>query len=308
MPKILGKYVNGNETVTIYSDGTKIRETEDDEFRPAYAENMDIKICNKCTNPETGGLTCAYCHEGSTPHGELADLNQKFIDTLHPYQEVALGGGNVLEHPGLHNFLERLKHQKIITNITLNQRHFENSISVVRELVKQRLIYGLGVSLVNPTEEFISLVKEFPNAVIHVINGIVTIKQLRKLQDNNLKVLILGYKELRRGCTFLDSYEDTVNLNKNMLEAFLPDIIKEGWFKVISFDNLAIEQLGVRKLLSQEDWDEFYAGDDGTVTYYIDMVKKQFAVSSTSPFEERYPILDNVDDMFKVIQDRRKNQ
>ena len=83
-------------------------------------------------------------------------------------------------------------------------------------------------------------------------------------------------------------------------------IIKDGWFSVVSFDNLAIEQLGVKELLSEEEWNDFYAGDDGTVTYYIDMVKKQFAVSSTSPFEERYPILDNVDDMFKVIQNIRK--
>lgn len=302
MANILGRYINGNESVTIYDDGTKIRETEDDEFRPAYAENMDIKICNRCSQG------CAFCHEGSTPDGEVPDLNDAFINTLHPYQEVALGGGNVLEHPGLHNFLERLKDQKVITNITLNQRHFENSISVVRELVKQRLIYGLGISLVNPTEEFISLVKEFPNAVIHVINGIVRISDLKKLANKDLKILILGYKEIRRGKSFLLDHLPSNLYNRDKLKEELPAIIKEGWFKVVSFDNLAIEQLNVKSLLSEDEWNEFYAGDDGTITYYIDMVKKQFAVSSTSPMDERYPLLDSVDEMFKVIQNVRNSR
>jgi len=94
--KLLGEYQNGNVHTQIFDDGTKIRETEDDEFRPAFAENMDIKICNRCTNPLTGGVMCPMCHEGSTPNGKLGDiLNEKFIDTLHPYTEAALGGGDI---------------------------------------------------------------------------------------------------------------------------------------------------------------------------------------------------------------------
>ena len=41
---LLGIYKNGNFTTKLFSDGTKIRETEDDEFIPDFAENMDIKI------------------------------------------------------------------------------------------------------------------------------------------------------------------------------------------------------------------------------------------------------------------------
>ena len=72
--------------------------------------------------------------------------------------------------------------------------------------------------------------------------------------------------------------------------------------KVLSFDNLAIEQLRVKEKISPETWEEFYAGDDGTFTYYIDMVNRQFARSSTAPFNKRYPLLDSVDDMFDVIK------
>ena len=42
--ELLGRYRNGNYVTTILSDGTRIRETNDDEFIPDHAENMDIKI------------------------------------------------------------------------------------------------------------------------------------------------------------------------------------------------------------------------------------------------------------------------
>ena len=153
--ELLGRYKNGNFKTTILSDGTKIRETEDDEFIPAFAENMDIKICNRCS------AGCKFCHEGSIPDGKLGNiLDEKFIETLHPYQEVAIGGGNILEHPDLIPFLYRLKARKVITNVTVNQIHFEQNQELIKELTGRKLIYGLGVSLVNPTEHFINLIKE----------------------------------------------------------------------------------------------------------------------------------------------------
>ena len=47
MKKILGKYRNGNYSVCIFDDGTKIRKTDDDEFCPDFAENIDLKITDK---------------------------------------------------------------------------------------------------------------------------------------------------------------------------------------------------------------------------------------------------------------------
>ena len=86
----------------------------------------------------------------------------------------------------------------------------------------------------------------------------------------------------------------------------LPDIIDR--FNTVSFDNLAIEQLDVHRLLTKEEWDEFYMGDDGTMTYYIDMVEQKFAQSSTASFEERYDLLDSVDEMFDVIVNGNKGE
>ena len=292
--ELLGRYKNGNFVTTILSDGTKIRETKDDEFIPAFAENMDIKICNYCD------MGCKFCHEGSTINGKFGNiLNEKFIDTLHPYQEVAIGGGDATSHPDLIPFLKKLKEQKVIANMTVNQIHFEKKHKLIKKLVDEKLIYGLGVSLVNPTKHFIELIKQYPNAVIHVINGVLKPSDIKALENNNLKMLILGYKHLRRGNEYFEEEQNDIETKQRWLYETLEDIIQK--FKVVSFDNLAIEQLNVKRLLTQEEWNEFYMGDDGKVTYYVDMVERKFAQSSTAPFNKRYDLLDSVDDMFHVI-------
>lgn len=291
---LLGRYKNGNFVTTILSDGTKIRETEDDEFIPSFAENMDIKICNYCD------MGCKFCHEGSTINGKFGNiLNEKFIDTLHPYQEIAIGGGDATSHPDLIPFLQKLKERKVIANMTVNQIHFEKKHELIKKLVDEKLIYGLGVSLVNPTKHFIELIKQYPNAVIHVINGVLKPSDIKALENNDLKMLILGYKHLRRGNEYFETEQNDIETKQQWLYENLEDIIQK--FQVVSFDNLAIEQLDVKRLLTQEEWDEFYMGDDGKVTYYVDMVERKFAQSSTAPFDKRYDLLDSVDDMFKVI-------
>lgn len=288
-------YKNGNYIVKFNTlDGTKIRETEEDEFVPEFAENMDIKITNYCD------MGCKYCHEGSSTKGKHGDiLNEKFLDTLHPYQEVAIGGGDVTSHPDLIPFLQKLKDKKVIINITINQKHFEEKQELIKKLVDEKLVYGIGVSLVDPTDEFISLVKQYPNAVIHVINGILQPSNIETLSDKGLKILILGYKHLRRGNEWYNKDHEHIVANQVWLKENLADVLNH--FNVVSFDNLAIEQLDVRRLLSDEEWDEFYMGNDGTTTYYIDMVERKFAQSSTASFDKRYDLLDSVDDMFRKI-------
>ena len=104
---------------------------------------------------------------------------------------------------------------------------------------------------------------------------------------------------MRRGNEYLSSNSVSLQAKQFWLAKYLPDIIDK--FNTVSFDNLAIEQLDVQRLLSKEEWDEFYMGDDGTMTYYIDMVEQKFAKSSTAPFEERYDLFDSVDEMFEEI-------
>lgn len=291
MLKLLGVYKNGNYTVKVLSDGTKIRETLEDEFIPSFAENCDCKITDKCD----GG--CPFCYEGCTPNGKHGDiLSYKFLDTLHPYTELAING-NDMSHPDLIPFLMKLREKKVIANLTVNQIHFERHQDLIRKLVDEKLIYGLGISLKEPTEEFISLVKTYPNAVIHVINGILSDSDVDMLADNNLKMLILGYKQIRRGEDWYDKDHDNIVAKQIWLKENLDKMLSH--FEVISFDNLAITQLDVKRLMSEEDWEEFYMGDDGGFTFYIDMVEGTFGKNSLAT--ERYPIMDNIDLMFQKI-------
>ena len=213
------------------------------------------------------------------------------------------GGGNILEHPDLIPFLEKLKEKKVIANITVNQIHFEKEQELIKKLVDEKLIYGLGVSLVKPADKFINLIKQYPNAVVHVINGVLTESDVKAMENNNLKMLILGYKHLRRGNEYFEHERERIEANQNWLYENLDDITCK--FKVVSFDNLAIDQLNVKRLLSDKEWDEFYQGDDGSSTYFIDMVERKFAKSSTAPFNRRYELLNSVDDMFKVIRNEK---
>lgn len=292
--ELLGAYRNGNYRTLIMDDGTKIRRTNDDDFIPHFAENIDIKITDKCN------MNCPMCHEGSAENGKHGDImNEKFIDTLHAYQEVAIGGGDITTHPDLIPFLQKLKDRKVIANITVNQIHFEQKQDLIKKLVDEKLIYGLGVSLVNPTEKFISLVKQYPNVVIHVINGILKPSDVEALQNNNLKMLILGYKQLRRGTDWYVEDHENITARQMWLKENIGNIYDK--FKVVSFDNLAIEQLDMRRFFTDKEWEEFYMGDDGNFTYYIDMVERKFAKSSTAPMDKRYDLMDSTDDMFKRI-------
>lgn len=296
---LLYKYRNGNYNVLIFDDGTKVRQTNESVWQPDFAENIDIKLTDKCD-----GL-CEYCYEGSSINGKHGDiLNLKFWDTLHKGQEVAING-NDLSHPDLITLLERLQKQDIIVNMTLNQIHFLKYIDKVKELIKNKLIYGLGVSLVYPSDLLLNTLKEpiFKNVVIHTINGILTKDQAEKLKSNNLKLLILGYKHSRRGDDYFNKEKDLIEKNQKWLKDNIMSLM--GHFNVISFDNLALEQLNMKSKMSEATWNKLYMGDDGTTTFYIDCVNKQFAQSSTSLLDKRYPLLDNIDDMFKVITENK---
>lgn len=292
---VLGKYKNGNYFVTILSDGTKIRYNDSDYFEPSTIESMDLKITNKCN------MGCNFCHEDSSPNGKHGDiLNLPFIDTLLPYTEIAIGGGNPLTHPDLVPFLEKLKERKLIANITFNQYHFMDNVDFIQELVDNKLVYGIGVSMMYASDKFVECVSKLPNAVIHIINGIVSIDDLKMLANHNLKILILGYKEFRRGRQMYSRQSTVIDNMKSALYDALPTIIDDEWFDVVSFDNLAIKQLEPKRLMSEEQWDRFYLGDDGFATLYVDAVEKKYARSSTST--ERYDLLDDIKPMFDKVR------
>ena len=283
---VLGTYINGNHTVTIFDDGTKISSTlnkNDIEFISDFPESIDLKITNYCD------LNCPMCHEKSTKRGKHADLDKPFLNTLQRGTELAIGGGNPLSHPQILPFLQRLKKQGIICN----ERHFLQNISLLQDLISKKLIYGLGISLNlidNKTLEFATKNK---NVVFHVINGL--FKGYSKLANQGFKILILGYKTFGRGKEY---YNEQIAKQLLLDKQNIKNLFNK--FKVVSFDNLALEQLDIKSLVDSDTWDSYFMGADGEASMYIDLVKEQFALSSTT--KTRHALKDDIVKMFNVVK------
>jgi hypothetical protein len=92
----------------------------------------------------------------------------------------------------------------------------------------------------------------------------------------------------------------TDEATKNEYYVELGEMLKH--FDVVSFDNLALKQLETKRLLSEDQWNEFYMGDDGSHTMYIDCINKQFARSSVAPVEDRRDLMDDIKPMFDHIR------
>lgn len=319
MLKVLANYKNGNHSVTICDDGTKIKETFDpnaDHFTYEFPENFDIHINNRCN------AGCPYCHEGSTRDGEVPSLMnmifQKgymikpegdgrlsytgkltpFYNSLRAGTEMAIGGGNIFETPAgeLEFFLLMNKKKHILSNVTINQIHIKPNINRIKKWVDEGLVHGIGVSLVNSKdEEFWKCIDQLgENVVIHTIAGILTEKDLEHLK--NRKILILGYKHLRRGN---DYFSDTVQKNIDWLKDNMKTVSET--VKLMSFDCLGIEQLAPKEVLNitDDEWNTLFQGSDTDVkdndgnitcsTMYIDLVGgAKCARMSTAALDKRF--------------------
>lgn len=292
MSKLLAEYKNGNCNVELYEDGTKIRVWNDNEKAWAeFPESLDCKITDYCDNP----ICIAHCHEKSTKKGLHGDIDAiiNVLKDLPRGVEIAIGGGNPFSHPRFEEFLIRLKEIGLVSNVTVNAYHVPIFKNQIIEWRNRKLIYGLGISYQpNYVKDLLDIADD--NTVVHVIAGVHTPFEVMKL-PRQLKLLVLGYKNYGFG----EKYYKNNPVEKQLK-------IWRGVIKYIiaryhtSFDNLGIAQLDIKSLLSQEQWDELYMGDDGTFTMYIDGVKQEYAKSSTSsrqPFNKM-----NIREMFGQVK------
>jgi hypothetical protein len=310
---ILGDYVNGNHRTILYDDGTRFRETGSyvdgkwvadnaDHFTFDFPESADLKVTDWCD----GG--CPFCHENSTVNGKHGDLSklEHIVETMHPGTEIAVGGGHALACPGLLPFLQRLKERGIIANITVNQKHLGEWSGAIMHLVQDNLVHGIGISLTDSSkvEDLDFIDKLGPNVVIHVIAGIFEDKDIPFVRGR--KVLILGYKMLRRGDSYIAhprKYAEVVH-NMELLRVHWQHILAKEC-KAVAYDNLAIEQLGPKEELCIPDtkYLHLYQGNDtecfdaaGNMTcstMFIDLPNMQVARMSTAPMETRQPFTGN---------------
>lgn len=301
-------YKNGSYLVMILDDGTKIRYNKLNMYKPDRVESMDIKITNKCN------MGCHMCHENSTYDGQHCDFGNalNLIGKIPPYTELAIGGGNPLSYPYLIELLEKCKNKNLIANITVNKYHFIQNFEWIYNLYICKYINGIGISVFDIKDEEIKLIKRI-NGVCHVIIGVTPIEVMEKLADNNIKILVLGYKNFRRGEKHYQDFKNEIDDSINIWSDFVTKAIQEKYYSVISFDNLAIKQLNLKEKLSKEEWDSFFMGDDGidgefsSASMYIDLVEQKFALNSCVPINKRYNCKDFNNDVNKMFSFLLKN-
>ena len=304
--ELLHKYTNGNTVVSIYDDGTKIRECPDGVVaKPIHPESMDIKISNRCGNVASD--LCKYCHEMSHPKGAIADLDRLLdvLKLLPAGTECALGGGQAQSHPDLIPFVEALKNQGLIANMTINQKHFRKDKDIITKLVSEKLIRGIGVSYSDPQylpdiEPIINRTNDMVFHVIMGVNSVEVINELRKFCNKNnktCKVLVLGYKTYGFGKPYYDLNKESIEENKLQWYRRLALHFKEPDL-VLSFDNLAIQQLNLRRFFTDKAWNKFYMGKEGTASCYLDAVKQEYAICSVDPNRVSW----NDTDLFSFFQ------
>lgn len=290
MSTLISSYKNGNCLVNLYQDGTKERFVKVGEKpQPIHPDNMDVKITNWC---DAG---CSYCHESSNTRGKHAHL-QVTIDLLKQLPsgvEIAIGGGHPLSHPDFDNFVKELTDHGLVCNITINQHHFTKEQQRVENLVSDGLVKGVGYSYVDQPCEW-----NYEHLVSHVIIGTVNQDQLSDITKVNNKILLLGYKNFRKGLIYRDNHSNEVESNIMSWYRMLGTTIQRSQ---VSFDNLAIEQLNPKRLFNrEEDFYKMFMGEEGQFSMYVDAVNQKVAIASF--VKDRYIYQESVRSTFNQVK------
>lgn len=290
--KLLAKYQNGNYTVRLFDDGTKIRMNDLDNLTPAFAESMDVTITEKCN----GG--CPYCYLGCTEQGKHADLTNPIFDTVHAGTEMAINA-NDMTHPGLEDFLIKMKDKGVIVNITINQKHLKVNVDKLRDYQSRQLVWGIGISLTDSTDPIL-WENGLKNTVLHVIDGCLSKTDLENLSNHNVKMLVLGFKHKGRGVDYYNDHKEEVDSNIEYLKNHLYDYRDK--FNGFGFDNLSTLDLEIQKLVTPEQWETNHMGSEGEFTFFFDAVHNKFAISSMETTMYNLEDTDTFDTMFHKVR------
>jgi hypothetical protein len=268
-------YQNGNADIELFEDGTRIIQFEDN-LKLDYPLNIDIRVSTKCAfglNPSTGKSFCSFCHESATTDGKECDF-EKLKDKLKGLPEgieLAIGANELTEK--LYNFLVWCHYQGFICNLTINQGHIKRDILRLASVIDNNYIKGLGISYRSELKfDIPKYILDYSNTVFHVISGIDTYQNIEDLSTKGVKkILILGEKDFG----FNQGKVDLTSKTHKEWYWWVHKLFSK--FEVVSFDNLALEQLNIRRFFTNENWEVF---NNGEHSFYINAVNHYFSPSS----------------------------
>jgi len=288
------EYTNGNANIKLHGDGTRIIEYYD-ELNLEYPLNIDIRVSTQCAfgfNPKTKKAFCSFCHESATTDGVECDyeiLKDK-LSELPKGIELAIGANNVT--PNLIKFIEWCHYKEYVVNLTINQGHIKRDINQLKYLINNQFIKGLGISYRSKLKFDIPTdILNYQNTVFHVIAGINDIIDVMTLKNKGVeKILILGEKDFG----FNEGKVDLNTLNHKEWRWWVHKLFKH--FNTVSFDNLALEQLNIKRFFNDENWETFNQHEH---SFYINAVTQEFAPSSRNPNKTKFQNI-SVKEYFKT--------
>ena len=270
-------YINGNAVVNISEKGSRVIVYEDT-LELEYPLNIDIRVMTRCSFGEKPDGTpgfCSFCHESAKMLGSECDYEQlkEKISELPQGIELAIGSNELTE--GLYQFLIWAKLKGYICNVTVNQGHLLRDSFLLNQVINYDLIKGLGVSYRSGLKWNVpNDILNYNNTVFHVIAGIDTYAEIEALAEKGVKkILILGEKDFG----FNKGNVDLKSRKHKEWYWWVHKLFSK--FKVVSFDNLALEQLNIKRFFVTENWETFNQGEH---SFYINAVNGYFAPSSRS--------------------------
>jgi hypothetical protein len=274
---VITEYKNGNADIKLYDDGTRVIEY-DDVLNLDTPLNIDIKVNSQCDfgmNPKTGKAFCDFCHESATTNGKECDyeLLKDKLNNLPKGIELAIGGNNIT--PNLYDFISWCYNMGYIVNLTVNQGHLKRDLIMLNKLIDNGLIKGLGVSYRSALKFSVpEEILNYEHTVFHVICGIDSFSNVASLINNGVnKILLLGEKNFGYN-------KGRVDLTTRKHKEWYWWVHKLfSMFNVVSFDNLALEQLNIKRFFTNNNWEVFNQGEQSC---FVDSVNGYFAPSSRS--------------------------
>jgi hypothetical protein len=266
---LVKSYRNGTYRVQINTETGSKYFFGDDLSGPDFPDSIDLKITDHCL------CGCPFCYEGSSPKGQHAStriIREIFSCLPEEPIEVAIGGGDPLDHIDLDEIIDFLTGRGHIVNMTVS------AYDIGRNIPKSDKISGLGVSLGSLDPEHIPYIPEeskvWKQTVWHAIAGVTPLETVTELLDRGDRVLVLGYKNMGRG-------RREVIPDLRPYEIFFKSRIHSGKPGIMSFDELGVQQLRLSGTLMQNQWDLIWLGPEFSHSMFIDAVAGKFYPSST---------------------------
>jgi MoaA/NifB/PqqE/SkfB family radical SAM enzyme len=255
-----------------------------------YPELIDIKITDFCTKG------CEYCYQGSSPGGLHAKVDYSIFMALSDMKvfEVAIGGGEPLDHPGFVGILDGFKREGIVPNFSTKKLGWLRDPILSHQILKNTGSFAYSTQSIDELKSFASLmsaqginnrysIKPTVHYVMGTAHGDYQFKAfLENAYSLGVHVVLLGFKDMGRGQSFKNGWHyapynywldvvqelrDTYKLPRLSIDTALASEYSEG-----------LDRAGVDQIM--------YHTEEGKFSMYIDLVNGKMGPSSFCAEEE----------------------